>query len=363
MKANPDFARFKTAVMCQGEPDQVPIVEFSVDPEIKEAFFGRPVETTKDEVEFWAKAGYDFIPLTVGIRSLFSNESIAAGRGIKDVKQNFSARYSANSSSETTRAWAKEGRGLIGSRTDFDQFVWPDVGQLDFDVLDEVTEYLPPKMKVVAVLGYVFMAVWQLMGLETFCLALFDDRRLVEQMFQRVGDIQLEALKRAIEFRTVGAVFMPDDFAYTEDLIISPSVYRQYVFPYYKEMGRICREKGLPYILHSDGKLDKIMDDILDCGFNAIHPIEPKAMDIRKLKRESGDRLCLIGNLDLGGVLTMGTPEEVREATRKLIRDVGPGGGYCVGSSNSITEYVPLANFNSMREAAFEYGRYPLSSL
>jgi hypothetical protein len=34
--------------------------------------------------------------------------------------------------------------------------------------------------------------------------------------------------------------------------------------------------------------------------------------------------------------------------------------GYAVASSNSVPEYVPLANFNAMREATFEYGRYPI---
>jgi hypothetical protein len=42
------------------------------------------------------------------------------------------------------------------------------------------------------------------------------------------------------------------------------------------------------------------------------------------------------------------------------IRTLAPGGGYCVGSSSSVTAYVPRENFNAMREAAFRYGRYPL---
>ncbi len=83
-------------------------------------------------------------------------------------------------------------------------------------------------------------------------------------------------------------------------------------------------------------------------------------MDIAELKRRVGDRLCLIGNIDLGYTLTRGTPAEVDAEVRERIRTVGPGGGYCVGSSNSITSYVPLANYNAMREAVFRYGRYPL---
>jgi len=45
---------------------------------------------------------------------------------------------------------------------------------------------------------------------------------------------------------------------------------------------------------------------------------------------------------------------------RQRIREVGPGGGYCVGSSNSIASYVPLANYRAMIEATLKWGAYPI---
>ena len=62
-----------------------------------------------------------------------------------------------------------------------------------------------------------------------------------------------------------------------------------------------------------------------------------------------------------GYTLTRGTPAQVAEEVRRRIREIGPGGGYCVGSSNSIPNYVPLDNHRAMLEATSEYGRYPLS--
>ena len=69
----------------------------------------------------------------------------------------------------------------------------------------------------------------------------------------------------------------------------------------------------------------------------------------------------LIGNVDLGYTLTRGTPEEVRAEARERIRALAPGGGYCVSSSNSATEYVPFENYLATRAAVFEYGKYPIS--
>jgi uroporphyrinogen decarboxylase len=93
-----------------------------------------------------------------------------------------------------------------------------------------------------------------------------------------------------------------------------------------------------------------------------LNPIEPKAMNINELKKKFGSRISLIGNIDLGYTLTRGTPEEVKAEVRQRIRDLAPGGGYAVASSNSVPEYVPLANFNAMREATFQYGKYPITA-
>jgi uroporphyrinogen decarboxylase len=81
-------------------------------------------------------------------------------------------------------------------------------------------------------------------------------------------------------------------------------------------------------------------------------------MNINEIKRRYGSRISLIGNIDLGYTLTRGTPQEVRQ----LIRDLAPGGSYEVESSNSVSEYVPLVNYQAMREATFEFGRYPISA-
>ena len=52
----------------------------------------------------------------------------------------------------------------------------------------------------------------------------------------------------------------------------------------------------------------------------------------------------MCGNIDLDSTLTLGTLEEVEEVVKLRIRTVGPGGGYCCGSSNSFPEYVPFDN-------------------
>jgi uroporphyrinogen decarboxylase len=80
-------------------------------------------------------------------------------------------------------------------------------------------------------------------------------------------------------------------------------------------------------------------------------------MDIAAAKRQFGDRLCILGNVDLN-ILGMGTPKEVEDEVRYLIDNVGPGGGYIISSGNSLAAYVLPENANAMAAAVRSYGRY-----
>ena len=83
-------------------------------------------------------------------------------------------------------------------------------------------------------------------------------------------------------------------------------------------------------------------------------------MDIARLKREYGHRITLLGNIDCGGILVNGTPEQVREETKHIIRVAAPGGGFVLASSGAITDATPMGNLQAMLEAGREYGTYPL---
>jgi uroporphyrinogen decarboxylase len=101
------------------------------------------------------------------------------------------------------------------------------------------------------------------------------------------------------------------------------------------------------------------MDILVDLGVAATHPNEKGAMDIRQVKRKYGDRVCVIGNLDLN-ILGMGTPEETDREVKELIRDLGPGGGYMISSGNSLASYLKPENVLAMSKAIKKYGRYPI---
>lgn len=337
----PDFTRMLKALRCK-QPERVPLAELWVDRAIMEAFIGRHIgshDTGEDydlaaEIEFWYRAGYDYIHIEP--RYFFPKKS---GR----------------------QPAPDEHAGLITSWAEFHDYPWPSIDQVDFSDLERAADLLPDGMGVIAGTSGIFEESWMIMGFETLSFSLFEQPDLVAAVFQRVGSILLEIFERLVTFRRVGALWISDDLAYLSGPMLNPKVYARLLYPWYRQMKAVAIRCSLPLMLHSDGDLTMLLDDLLNIGFNALQPIEPNAMDIQALKKSIGSRVCLIGNVNLDYPLVRGKPDEVTQAVKELLRTAAAGGGYCLGSSNTIPAYVPIENYIAMIEAGRAYGKYPIA--
>ncbi len=345
----PDFTRLRRVLFLEGEPDRVPNAELHVDWQIKQAFLGHPIDSVQDDVDFWYQAGYDYIYL----RANYEYRMVGDGKADED--------HTYAGDMQVTE-WSEDTPSLISSWEDYETYPWPDPETIDFSNLEECSRCLYPGMKIISGVGGIFTRVWRIMGFDIFSYSLVDQPDLVAELFRRVGETQLAVFRKIVDMDEIGAMWYGDDLAYRSGTMVHPNILREHLFPYLKAMGEICREKDLPFVMHSDGDLRAILPELLDMGLNGLHPIEPMAMDSRQLKEEYGDKLCLLGNIEIGEILTNGTPEEVEAEVRDRIRSLAPGGGYVVGSSNTVAHYVRLENFQAMIRATRKYGRYPLGS-
>lgn len=207
--------------------------------------------------------------------------------------------------------------------------------------------------------GKVFTLTWMLLGFQNFCMSLYLQEELVAKVSQKVGEIQLAGVKQLLEIPHLGGVWVIDDLSYGSGPMIDPKFFRKYVFPWYEEIAAVCRKKDLLLFFHSDGNIWQIVEDLIAVGFHALHPIDPTSMDIREVKEKVGQKVGILGNIDVD-LLARGTPQGVRELTKKRIREIAPGGGYGLGSGNSVPNWARLENYQAMRETALEYGSYPI---
>jgi uroporphyrinogen decarboxylase len=345
MKIQSDFERLRTTLLG-GQADRVPLMELAVDVKVMGAFLGREILNTRDCVDFALAAGYDYVRLA---------PKIDMNPGKKQPREG--VRTTAATAQDAARTWHAEGQGIITSIADFEQFRWPTVAEVDFRAFEEIQAFLPAEIKIVGQYGDIFTWIWDFMGFESFAFALVENPELIERLFEKVGSIELELFRTMADFDNVGALFYSDDIAFGSGLLMSPNVFRTYLFPWMKKIAAICQAKNIPFIYHTDGKIWQVLDDLHEIGVNALQPLEPQAIDIREIKKQYGHQFCLIGNIDVD-LLSRGTPAEIDRVAKGLIEEVGPGGGYCLGSGNTVPAYVPIENYRAMVEAAWKYGAY-----
>ncbi len=338
----PDFNRLLTTLRC-GQADAIPVIELGVHPVIKGEILGRQWAGLADDVEFAQTMGYDYVKLQPRFPMAAQRKTAASGP--------------TEGSKQVDRAWASEGEGIVTDWESFEAYPWPKKEDIDYSGFEKIVPLLPEGLGVIGQYGDIFTTTWELMGFEEFSLALYEDPELVEAIFTRVGDLVLSMFETMADMEVVGAMWYSDDIAYTGGLLVSPQVLRQHFFPRLGRIGEFARKAGKPFLYHTDGVLKTVMDDILGAGVSALHPIEPLSIDIVEFKREMAGKLCLCGNIDVD-LLARGTPDQVADLVRRRIRDVGPGGGYALGSSNSIPEYVKVENYRTMVQVAIEEGSY-----
>jgi len=193
------------------------------------------------------------------------------------------------------------------------------------------------------------------MGFETFSLALYDDRALVEDLFALYTGWYARAVRHLCEL-DFDFLWFGDDIAFKTAPYVSPRTFRGLFMPHYR---RVAEQITKPWIFHSDGNLMLIMDDLLSLGMQGLHPIEPGAMDLGELKRRYRGQVCLVGHISVD-TLSRGTPEDVEGLVREAISVAAPDGGYIAGSSNSVPYYAKPANVAAMARAIRAHGSYPI---
>ena len=247
------------------------------------------------------------------------------------------------------------GHGMIKTEDDLSMINLPD--PYDNSLYQEAEEYIANKGDYAAcfVTRIGFFQVVLSLGLEGFCLALYDKPAMVEKMLDMYFDWMVVVAERVCKIG-FDVFWTTDDFAHKSGLMFAPQVFEELLVPRYR---KVLEKVSIPWILHSDGKITDVMDLFIDLGATAFHPIEKGAMDIAAVKKEYGDRVCLLGNVDLN-ILGAGTPEETDAEVKYLIQNVAPGGGYIVTSGNSLASYLKPECVMALSRAVKKYGRYPI---
>ena len=139
----------------------------------------------------------------------------------------------------------------------------------------------------------------------------------------------------------------------------SPAIFREVFLPMIRAHVDLVHSYGAVYDYYDDGKCMGIVDMIKEAGVDVFETLTPPPVgdvDLAEVKRRIGDAVCLKGYGDLLYVIKMGTPEDVDCMVREAMEVAAPGGGFIMGTSDSIREDTPRENIRAYFDAVRKYG-------
>lgn len=364
---SPNFDRLLKVLLREGEPDRVPFYEHFADQEVVETVTGRRFEKGETPqgsgrqhyfqtlVDFYVELGFDYVPFEVSLDLPRSNVLQTGDTAIL---------------SRCMRNWNDEQVGTIETIEDFEKYPWPEPSDAaDLSQFESLRRLLPEGMNVVGgVGGGVFEHVSWLMGMANTSRAVYTDTNLVERMFSKVGSLILSVDTEIVKRGYVGALRMGDDLGFNSGPFIAPKFLRKYVFTWYEKCVQLAHRNGLPFVLHSCGNLYKpdetgrsIMDYLADVvHIDAKHSYEDAIMPVAEVKAKYGHKLAILGGVDVDK-LVRSSETEVRSYVRGILKSCAPGGGYALGTGNSVANYIPVKNYLAMLDEGRKHGRYPIA--
>jgi uroporphyrinogen decarboxylase len=353
-KPDPDYRRLIQTLRRKGDPARVPFLELFADPEIIGAVLDEAPAPAKDKIQdratlnlwvdqrirFWHCLGYD---------AFWLGATLSWGR-LHSLESGDTAGYP-----REKRTWVNEQRGRITSWQDFEQYPWPSFKDVDFYPMEYAGRHIPDGMGIIAQIGGVLEPAMWLMGYETFALALYEQPDLVTAIFKRLIEVYAPLAVALVQLDGVIALWMGDDMGYKTGPMISPKHLRAHVFPIQKQIAAIAHAAGLPFLLHSCGNLESVMEDLIeDVGIDAKHSYEDVIEPVEQFCARYGERISVIGGVDMD-LLTRGSEEQIRARTRQILTSCAGTGGYILGSGNSLANYIPPENFLAMLDEGWKF--------
>ena len=342
----PDFTEFKQVVLGEKDAKRVHLIELILSQALARTVVERdlggkwipPGEATVEQqwdqnLAVWQRLGYDYIRVAGGLNYPMKRREVAEPA------------FGAN------RQWVEEGRGMVSTWEEFEQYPWPRIVPEAFRPYEYVSKRLPEGMKMLVCpsSGVFEVASEHVLGFDGMSYLLADKPDLVEAVFDKVGAAILAFYGQVVDIDGVEGFFQGDDLGFKTGTFLSPAHLRKLVIPWHRKFAKLARDRGKLYLLHCCGDISRVMDDFIDdVKMDGLHSFQDEIFSVAEFRRRWGLRTAALGGVDVDKLCQL--PEEDLRAYVRSVLDAGMPKRYALGSGNSITEYMPVESYCIMLE-------------
>jgi uroporphyrinogen decarboxylase len=256
---------------------------------------------------------------------------------------------------------------LVKDRAGWDEHIRPhlvntanDRRRINFDLYRQIRQKCQDKDLFFCWSGVnVFECMHPVCGHEYMLMGMALEPDWVKDMCTVYADLTIRLME--ILFAEEGlpdAAWFYEDMGFKERPFMSPAMYKDIVWPAHKKTFDYCHARGLKIIVHSCGFVEPLVPGLIEAGMDCLQAMEVKAgMDLVKLKKLYGDRICFMGGLDVRTLVANDRKAIMAELNKKLPTAMA-GGGYCLHSDHSIPDQVDYATYKFFLEKGIEMGTY-----
>ena len=197
--------------------------------------------------------------------------------------------------------------------------------------------------------GGIFESAWALYGLEKFLIDLTERPEIPCAIMDCYTDLMIANVHNLMKEARglIDIVYTYDDIATQNSLLMSPKMWREYIFPRHQRLNQVIKSYGLKILYHSCGAIYPLIRPLVeDLWIYVLNPLQSRAamMDMQKIKDEFGQKIAFHGGIDLQQTMSHGTVDDVQSEVASRISILGKDGGYICTTAHYIQADTPLEN-------------------
>ena len=208
----------------------------------------------------------------------------------------------------------------------------PDPYEIDYEACaaQEVADFDRENMLLnIFYPGGVFDRLVACMGFEKTLIALAEEPEACTDFFNELTDYHVAVLEATIDAYKPDMITFVEDMAHSNGLFMSPETYRELIKPHTARIVKAVRDKGVIFNMHSCGKCEDVIEDIVEIGVQVWNCAYP-ANDIVGIQKKYHGKLVVEGGWDTNGPASYNgsTVEETMAETQRCLREYGPQKGF-----------------------------------
>lgn len=182
-----------------------------------------------------------------------------------------------------------------------------------------------------------------LMGLidypEKVKLVLAHYTKLIKEFANEMCSTGVDAIKISSPFAGAG--------------FISPDDYKEFVYPFEKEIVQIIRKNNVHVYIHTCGAINDRLEVMFDTGATGIECLDPPPLgnvELEEAQKIIGNKGFIKGNIDSVNLLLNGSEEEIINDVKERIKTGSKRNGFILSTACSIAPNVKSENIKLIKK-------------